>query len=174
MNIFFLHENPRTAARFLCNAHVRSQLKESMEILSTVQHRYECSVPDMAEPTHQHHPSVRWAGDSAHNYDWLHRHATEICAEYKLRHGVPHWFQPVIEALKVIPKGMPSIGFTTPPAVVSRDLKPDPDLGDLINLSDVVSAYRTYYNRDKRHLHYWMAPRDRPSFIDAPAPKKAP
>ena len=171
MNIFFVDESPEYAARMLANAHVRSQLTESYKMLSAIHHDCDSVISGMAPLSHLYHPATRWVGLSRHNYNWLFRHARELCKEYHLRWGVPHWNQPDIEALEKLPPGLAISSMTVPPAIVSRDLKPEGDPDYPIEWKDIVTAYRAYYNRDKRHLHYWMGGRTAPQWITAIPPK---
>lgn len=164
MNIFFVDTDPGDAARMLCNAHVRSQIKESVQILSTAHYLQGDHTEAMLPVTHKHHPSVKWAAENSSNYGWLHRHLRALCAEYQYRHGVPHRLEPMIEVLASAPDDTDHYArLTCPPAVVSPDLKPSVE-----NWISIVAAYRAYYNRDKRHLHYWMVRKKPDWIIDEP------
>jgi hypothetical protein len=174
MNIFFVDENPRAAARMLANAHVRSQLNESYKMLSAVHHNYDSVVPGMAGLTHPDHPCTRWVGDTSHNYNWLYEHANELCREYRIRWDVSHWYEDDIEALSKPPLGLKRASITLPPIVVSRDLQPEIDPDYPWGWKDVIKAYQAYYNRDKRHLHFWMGERIPPRWIKEHSPKVQP
>lgn len=59
MNIFFVHQDPKIAAQMLANAHVRSQIKESVLMLAAAHHIFGDDksehVINTIELTHQHH-----------------------------------------------------------------------------------------------------------------------
>lgn len=158
----------------LCNAHVRSQISESTKLLVSA-HKIHgtplTGIEGLPEPTHLHHPSTKWVAAHHSHYNWLWNHLSALLDEYKLRHGVPHYYCNYVEALAELPETLKHQarrgewnGQKPPPAVVSADLKPKFDDEDITS-EDVVAAYRRYYNRDKRHLHYWMV-RAKPDWID--------
>jgi hypothetical protein len=172
MNIFFVDTSPVIAAEMLANAHVRSQIKESLDMLSTAHYMAGSHTEEMRSPTHRHHPCTKWVMAGEANYMWLLRHVQALCDEYKYRHGVPHHLEPMTKALRSKPVNSRYLGhITVPPAVVTEDLKPDimkvVKLSREQNIDLIVKAYRAYYNRDKRHLHYWMV-RKRPAWIKLP------
>lgn len=57
MNIFILDEAQHLCARYHSDVHLNSQLKEAVQILSTV-------YGGPYKPTHTQHPCVRWAAES--------------------------------------------------------------------------------------------------------------
>lgn len=155
MNIFFVDKDPREAAKALCNAHVRSQIRESMQMLSVAHFYYGLDDDKFEKVTHKNHPCTKWVMASRDNYKWLVKHLTQLLIEYKTRHGNSHHKEELLRLYENVPEGLPySYGhnMTVPPAVVSEDLKPQGTL----TFNGVVDAYRQYYNRDKRHLHFWM------------------
>jgi hypothetical protein len=172
MNIFILHHHPTTAASYLCNAHVRSQIRESILMLMSAYIIHENEMPaDLPEPDlkHLHHPCTVWVCEHVNHWNWLYKHVGAIFKEYKALHGVPHYWEqyytiisehPIswkLEHRKEFPHDRP------PPSVVSPDLKPHPDFDYSWDL--VVEAYRKYYIRDKAHLHRWTKPRRLPDWI---------
>jgi hypothetical protein len=161
MNIFFVDKNPDLAARMLSNAHVRSQIKESISMLATAHYMLGDDKEGMPPPTHRNHPCTKWVMQSSNNYNWLYNHLVSLLAEYKLRWGNPNWREKFLPLLENNPRDIPYTGtISVPPAVVSDDLKPTKSA----TFNDVVLAYRSYYNREKRHLHRWMG-RDKPDWI---------
>ena len=93
MNIFALHNNPRLAARFLCNFHVVKMLSEAAEMLLLAHWHHrdpKLKFPMSGIPLrlkHLNHPCTVWARSSASNYMWLQQHADELCREYWKRYG---------------------------------------------------------------------------------------
>jgi hypothetical protein len=168
MNIFFVDKSPQIAAQMLCNAHVRSQIKESLDMLCTAHYIAGLDDPRMYPPTHKHHPCTKWLLVNTRNYQWLYEHLRELFKEYKLRWGNADHREHMLEVVQPIPDGCQySWGgdISVPPAVVADDLKPKRNEP---TYNDVINAYRAYYNREKRHLHRWMV-RDKPDWITEPA-----
>lgn len=169
MNIFILHQHPKIAAGYLCNAHLRSQIRESILMLMSTYLIHEIEMPEgLPEPDlkHLHHPCTVWVAEHRTHWNWLKNHTLGILAGYKELHGVPHYWENymaiIIENEPLIPHRAGSYE-RPPPAVVSRDLKPDPDYDYTWDLA--VEAYRKYYIRDKAHLHRWTKPRNIPDWM---------
>jgi hypothetical protein len=56
MNIFYLDDNPITAATFQCDKHVVKMILESCQILSFAHHFYKTEeAVNLYRPTHKHH-----------------------------------------------------------------------------------------------------------------------
>jgi len=148
----------------LCNAHVRSQIKESVQMLATAHYMLGLDSSCVVPPTHRNHPATKWVMGNRANYEWLFEHYKALLAEYKHRHGVEHHYVQHIPALEMMPNGIEFQRHyaTCPPAIVTEDLKPKHN-----DWASVVEAYRAYYNREKRHLHHWMV-RDKPDWITEP------
>jgi hypothetical protein len=164
MNIFFVHQDPKIAAQMLANAHVRSQIKESVLMLAAAHHIFGDDksehVINSIELTHQHHPSTVWTRHSHGNYQWLLSHLWGLLDEYRHRHGVPHYRLEHAMILGRAPEcPLMEEALTVPPAVVSPELKPETP-----SWPSVVEAYRKYYLTKKRHLHLWMV-RPKPDWI---------
>lgn len=139
MNIFYVDEDARAAARALCDRHVIKMVLETAQIMSTVCHKWGVhGVPYRA--THVNHPSVLWAGASSQHYDWMFRHGAELSVEFTRRYRKAHASSVVIFQLEKAP--MPDSGWEPPPqAMPNRFKKPD-----------TVEAYRQYYREGKAHL----------------------
>lgn len=79
MNIFFLDNNPITAASYLCTAHLSKMILESAQLLSTT-----CNVlvdepvEGLYKSTHVNHPSAIWLRQSLGNVIWLYYHAKQM------------------------------------------------------------------------------------------------
>lgn len=89
MNIFAVDEDPRKAARALCDNHVHKMVLEGAQVL--------CAAADLAgiegmpyRTVSRGHPCVRWAGASLDNWEWLCAHAHELGLEYVRRRGKSH------------------------------------------------------------------------------------
>ena len=93
MNIFYLHKDPREAARLQYNKHVVKMILESAQMLCTAHHCYgdkwqKENVP--YKQAHLNHPSTVWARRSKATYMWLFEHMMGLGYEYWLRYGKQH------------------------------------------------------------------------------------
>jgi len=93
MNIFYLHKDPREAARLQYNKHVVKMILESAQMLCTAHHCYgdkwqKENVP--YKQAHLNHPSTIWARRSKATYMWLYKHMMGLGYEYWLRYGKQH------------------------------------------------------------------------------------
>ena len=93
MNIFYLHKDPREAARLQYNKHVVKMILESAQMLCTAHHCYgdkwqKENVP--YKQAHLNHPSTIWARRSKATYMWLFKHMMGLGYEYWLRYGKQH------------------------------------------------------------------------------------
>lgn len=145
MNIFVLANDPVDAARSQCNKHVVKMVLESAQLLVT-------AFPPEASPykhTHVNHPCSKWVRASLSNYEWLLKHAIELCIEYTHRYGKMHKSELVIAKLGV-PK-LPDVGLTPFAQAMPEKYR---------NV-DAVAAYRAYYINEKARIAKW-APRAQP------------
>lgn len=96
MNIFYLHPNPKKAARYQCDKHVIKMILESVQMLYSAHHMMGSSV-ETAPPAvstgkpgyrlvHKNHPCTIWARKTAANYIWLCRLAEALAEEYHYRY----------------------------------------------------------------------------------------
>ena len=93
MNIFYLHKDPREAAKLQYNKHVVKMILESAQMLCTAHHCYgdkwqKENVP--YKQAHLNHPSTVWARRSKATYMWLFKHMMGLGYEYWLRYGKQH------------------------------------------------------------------------------------
>ena len=93
MNIFYLHKDPRKAAKLQYNKHVVKMILESAQMLCTAHHCYgnkwqKENVP--YKQAHLNHPSTVWARRSKATYMWLFEHMMGLGYEYWLRYGKQH------------------------------------------------------------------------------------
>ena len=93
MNIFYLHKDPREAARLQYNKHVVKMILESAQMLCTAHHCYgdkwqKENVP--YKQAHLNHPSTVWTRRSKSTYMWLYNHMMALGDEYTKRYGKTH------------------------------------------------------------------------------------
>lgn len=141
MNIFALDECPATAARYHCLKHTVKMPVEYAQILSTASHIN--GMPQGYKPTHQKHPSTRWASESLENWLWLRELALNLGSHFHWVYGKHHKSISVIKELSVPP--IPSNGLT--PVYLAM---PDALKGQ--KWESHVDAYRTYYRSYKAEI----------------------
>ena len=143
MNIFYLHRDPKKAARYQYNKHVVKMILESAQMLCTAHHHYDENTDVPYKKAHYNHPSTKWVRQSDEHYDWLYNHMLELGNEYTKRYGREHLS---ITKCKWIlwerPYGIPSNGFMQPPQAMPDEYK-DPCS---------VQAYWNYYIGDKFNI----------------------
>ena len=154
MNIFFLNDNPFDAAKMLHDVHVRSQIKESAQMLSTV---YGLEY----QPTHVNHPCVLWLRQHDANMAWLISHGMALGIEYQ------HRFNKIHASARVIISAVERYREThnehyhsyckkhTPPALA---------MPDEFKCDDAVQAYIDYYIARKLD--------QRPKWTNRPIPEE--
>lgn len=155
MNIFYLHQEPALAANMLHDKHVVKMILESAQILSSVYHRYGDATVRRYAPTHMSHPSVLWAGDTVAQYQWLFRHALELCAVYRRTWGRTHASEAVIRGLERPPEGLYAAGWAQPPQCMPPEFQVP---------GDAVAGYRNYYLARKVQQSRWSR-RAVPDFV---------
>lgn len=152
MNIFVLDDDPRKAARMMCDKHVVKMIVEGCQMLST-NHRMSGSHVVYTSPvgfykqSFQNHPCTIWARENKENYMWLADHTHELSLEYTHRYNKIHkahdmtvWFT------KYYPLRIPD-GELTPFAQAMPEEFKVP--------GDAVSAYRKYYIGAKSRFAKW-------------------
>jgi len=149
INIFFLDNNPRLAATYLCDQHVVKMLLESAQLLSTLARDKvgdeKCNELGLYKSTHKNHPCSIWLRESPANYSWLWIHVYEMGQQYKARYGKIHKSLDIAcHAIGLLEDSTfynpnDSIDITTPPQCMPSRYKH----------SDYVTAYRRYYIGEK-------------------------
>ena len=172
MNVFYLHEDAREAARMHCDAHVRKMLVEYCQILSTCwgvspleeDRKYHQDEKLMAvfNPNHR---SVVWARQSMFNYAWVFSMWEELQIEYVKRKlgkkSLEHKTVEHHDALQFIPQylrdaviDVDDVVFAPPPMAFG-DYKHIAEGRDPTNQDDVIDAYRQYYREAKSGFATW-------------------
>lgn len=147
MNIFPLHEDPRQAAKMLCDLHLRKMLVEYAQILTTGAYM----LPDLIDQDtipyksmNAKDPCVKWVIDSYENWKWLCDHAHECVMEYTRRLKKPHKSMRVIFWAR---RALDTSSITKPPTAFVLKVYPKPDVALLPTRNLQVQAYRDYYSR---------------------------
>jgi hypothetical protein len=167
MNIFYLHNDPKTCAQMHNDKHVVKMILEYAQLLSTAHRildgklveglsksgrkakRYE--LPDQRDSvlytaTHANHPSAVWARQSNLHYDWLFDLFQCCLDEYTERYDKVHSTSRLEIALASVPKNIPVLPFAEPPPAMPDNYKV---------AGDSVTSYRNYYLGDKVKMSRW-------------------
>jgi hypothetical protein len=146
MNIFYLHRDPKKAARYQYNKHVVKMILESAQMLCTAHHHYaeQCGYDNSYIPykkAHYNHPSTKWVRENTNHYDWLWTHMIALGDEYTRRYGKKHLSIRKLYSHNIwwAPKGMPDSEFKQPPQAMPDQYK-DPCS---------IKAYWNYYISEK-------------------------
>jgi len=143
MNIFILDKDPKLAAQYHGDKHVVKMITESAQMLCAVLHLN--GQPSHYKLTHANHPCTKWARESLSNWVWLRDFALHLNDEYNHRYGMhkQHKAGEVIKSLQL--PTIPDIGLTPFAQAMPEEYRNE----------DAVVAYRTYYLKDKQHLHQY-------------------
>lgn len=180
MNIFYLHEDPKTCAEMHVDKHVVKMILEYSQLLSTA-HRLLDGKPYLGktangrnikrwlleEPresllykaSHINHPSAVWTRKNQQNYIWLTELLVELCKEYTHRYGKVHSSERsgLVQFLyDNEPKNLPIGPFTEPTPAMPDEYKVS---------NDSLTSYHNYYNGAKQRMFSWKN-RSVPTFIN--------
>lgn len=176
MNIFYLHNDPKTCAQQHVDKHVVKMILEYGQLLSTA-HRI-CdgtistrlsksgrtqkfySLPDSRDSiiysaTHANHPSAKWTRHGESNYRWLYALFIELLQEYTYRYGKQHATSRLVDILKNPPKNINKEEPFSPPWRA---------MPDEFKVDDTIESYRNYYRGAKTHMFSWKK-REVPDWI---------
>lgn len=146
MNVFYLDENPRRAARYHCDRHVVKMVIESAQMLSTAHRVLGNDDECLYRSTHVNHPSTAWARSSNENYAWLYLLFRYLSGQYRIRYGKEHLSWTKLGNILINqPKNIPIIPFSPPPQCMPKEYKNE----------NTVTAYRAFYIGEKSHFATW-------------------
>lgn len=177
MNIFYLDNNPKTAAEYHVDKHCVKMILESAQLLSTahrildgveaistssgrkkkVWHLLDKRQDILYSATHVNHPSAIWCRSSDGNYAWLFALLSELCDEYTYRYGKVHKCRSsgLIKHLAFPPNNIPIGNFTEPtPAMPDQYKVP----------GNSIQSYHNYYNGEKQRMFAWKK-REQPKWV---------
>ena len=156
MNIFFLDKTPSFSARYLCDKHVPKMLLESAQMLSTAVQKYTDRIEELYKPAYPNHPMTKWVGFNRDCFRWALENAVFISQEYCKRFKKLHKSSKIINNIydnnyiDDIPDGF----FKEPPQCMPDEYKH----------KNYVTAYRRYYNTDKKYFAKWEKGRSCPEW----------
>ena len=143
MNIYYLHENPVTAAEMSCYKHVVKMILETAQLLCGAHWVTGSEAP--YKLSHKNHPCSIWVRESLSNYLYLCDLGLELCKEYTYRYGRTHKSQQIIEWCLDKKLNIKDKGFTEPPKAMPNECK----------LESVIDSYRNYYIKEKKSFAKW-------------------
>ena len=146
MNIFYVDDNPISAAKNLCDKHVVKMILESAQMLSTA--HFVLDGKQVAyKACYVNHPCNVWVRECTGNYDWLASHFCGLMREYTFRYGKTHkCFDYYHELVLKYPIGIKRGIQTEAPLCMPDEYRV---------IGDPVSSYKNYYNGAKMHLFKW-------------------
>ncbi|MFC7231529.1 hypothetical protein ACFQMM_09175 [Saliphagus sp. GCM10025308] len=158
MNVFWLDEDPRLAARYHCDEHVNKLLLEAAQVLCTAarENGYDGDDEFLYASTHANHPVTRWATESEANWRRLRDHAEALNAEFRERYEKreDHASWAVVQQIDPDLIDFPSVEPTPRPQAMPEAYRRD----------DPVDAYRAYYAAEKAPWATW-AHTERPPWL---------
>ncbi|BBL19229.1 hypothetical protein KIT04_060 [Vibrio phage KIT04] len=162
MNIFVLDLDPKKAAQYHCDKHVISQMKESVQMLTTAMIRWGNTPPfnksgESYKKAHENHPCTKWVYEGLANYQWLWDLTYALVEEAEFRFGNTYHIASIMRdgSLPRTPGKHPTPRTRTPFANATADWLKSSDNWD--NKSEfltlnAVDIYRLYYIVDKMHM----------------------
>jgi hypothetical protein len=149
MNIFYLSEDPVTAARYHCDKHVVKMILETAQLLCTAHRVLDgddyADLEGLYKAAFKNHPCAVWVRESKSNYMYAYELFVALLTEYKLRYGKIHACDKFVDSLSYTPVNTEGL-FLTPPAQC---------MPDEYKHSDPVIAYRQYYCGEKARFAKW-------------------
>ena len=142
MNIFYLDECPKKAAKLQYNKHVVKMILESAQMLCTAHHHYGNGDNVPYKKAHYNHPSTIWVRQNSIHYDWLYDHMIALGNEYTKRYNKIHLSITKCKDLVYLPPGIPTVMFNQPPQCMPDEYK-DPCS---------IQAYWNYYIGEKHTI----------------------
>ena len=172
MNIFILNECPELAARDYCNKHLPKMIVECLQMLgsSVIRHG---ATPDMMPLTkkgtplrggYHNHPCTLFTSKTKDNYNWVVRHALELCKEYTDKYNKIHFCEAGIRHLSNMANLIPEGDLTHFALAMPDEYRPEPVDGEIVYhtyAAQAVDAYRRYYHSkefarwDDRNVPTW-------------------
>lgn len=154
MNIFVLDDDPKQAAIWHCDQHVKSAIKEFHQMYACMFDEVELlNAPktkdsSIRKHSYYNHPCTKWIRESYDNYLWSWYYIKEIQNQFFLRfNSLPNafflnWVNGNINLVKFKSIGLTPFATVFTKGSVANWLK---ERGE----TDVVKLYRQYYISDK-------------------------
>ena len=169
MNIFYLHDDPKTCAEMHCDKHTVKMIIEYAQLMSTAHRvldgeeyidttlngrkikrwrmkdeRYENGL---MKASHVNHPSNIWTRSNNNNYMWLYYMWRALCLEYTHRYGKHHACEKYAGLIQNIPKNIP---------LEYNKTEPPPAMPDYCKVpGNSIASYHKYYINEKVRFARW-------------------
>lgn len=155
MNLFALDPEPARAARWQVDDHLRSQTKETAQLLSTALRLRRIDAPGLYKSTHVHHPCTRWVAESWGNWAWALKLGYCLGFEFAYRTGKDHGSVEVLDRCRQAARSAAdwSGQMTAWPQAMPRAYRRPVADEPLDERHPSVLAYRDYY----RSVKHWLA-----------------
>jgi len=158
MNIFHLHKDAQTCARYHCDKHVVKMILETGQMLSTAYQRHMGEDTELYKPAYEKHPMTIWVGNSKGNYLWSLDLLGHLCNEYNYRYNKHHATTVILnKLLKRVDKIADKFeykNFLIPPLCMPNEYK----------VSNYIQSYRNYYIGEKKRFARYTGV-DTPDFM---------
>lgn len=146
MNIFILDKNPIQAARYHNDKHAIKMVLEHTQMLSTaVRVHSKDTVEGVYKTAHLNHPCSIWTRKTRNNFLWLCEMTEELFQEYTRRYGKHHKSWETYITCRNNHHYIPIGDLTAFAQAMPEEYKNE----------DAVTAYRTYYIKDKKEFSKW-------------------
>lgn len=141
MNIFYLDSDPRKAAEYHHDIHLRKMILETAQLLSTAHHvnGSDVDLSQIYKSTHKNHPSAIWVRETSDHYRWAYSLFSSLIEEYQYRFDRIHKSSTISNFLSGGPRFENNISFSPPPLAMPDEYK----------CNDQVESYRNYYRNAK-------------------------
>ena len=156
MNIFHLHKDPKTCAKYHCDKHVVKMILETGQMLSTAYRRHFGDNDDLYQTAYPRHPMTVWVGNSGGNFSWTMKLLEHLLEQYTLRYNKIHTTSRIFNLLNtkhIYWKDLTG-DFLDPPLCMPDDCKRD----------CYIFSYRKYYKEYKLRFAKYTAV-DFPEFL---------
>ena len=147
MNLFHLHKDPVTIARYHCDKHVVKMVLETAQMLCSAYRKHflfddENEYYKLYKVAHPKHPMTLWVGQTFSNFRFTFDLLKALSDEYTFRYGKTHASYRIYELLrdKYVYWNELGGGFTEPPQCMPDQYKN----------ADYITAYRNYYKAEKK------------------------
>jgi hypothetical protein len=146
VNIFILDENPKTAAQYHCDKHVVKMILEHTQMLSTaIRVHSNNTIENVYKIAHLNHPCSIWTRQNRQNFLWLCEMTEELFQEYSKRYNKTHKSYSIFQTCKEYSHILPEGNLTQFAQAMPQEYKN----------SNPITAYRTYYIKDKKDFAKW-------------------
>lgn len=176
MNVFYIDTDPRVAAHYHYDVHVRKMILETAQLLSTAQRIYlPRSFCDdtlgIYKRAFERHPCTVWVSKNSANYNWAFTLFSELLNEFKKMTGRCHSSATLYDALKKTPyehakeNSLSVNSFLSSFNKVKTEITPPPlampikyyrtannEIANRLGEADPLMSYRCYYRYGKASL----------------------